>query len=341
MELVFRCKGVVYIPKVSIIVPVYKSEQSIRRCVDSILSQSFSDFEVILVDDGSPDDCGKICDSYTEIDSRVKVIHKENGGVSSARNAGIQLSSGEYLCFIDSDDDIKREFISALINLYNNDVDLAVCGYNWVENDCVIRETRFSENEYDLLHREDVFELNEKVMMSAPWCKLYKARVIKENNICFDNELSLGEDLVFNFSYLNFINNIAVINKQLYNYRIDNENSLLRKYRKDLLDNTIKMNSYIYDIIKTWNLDEDKLKMFYNSVYWGFDNVLVNTFSKNNTDSFKDKIKCNRKILKSREFKMSVKAYSGHINFVNKLVYSLHCYSLRLIYEKAIKAIKG
>ncbi len=331
----------VVIPKVSIIVPVYKSEQSLRRCVDSILNQSFSDFELILIDDGSPDDCGKICDDYTEMDSRVKVIHKDNGGVSSARNAGIQLSVGEYMCFIDSDDDIKKEFVSELIDLYNYDVELAVCGYNWVEGDRVIRETKFSENEYDFLHREDVFKLNEKVMMSAPWCKLYKSQIVKDNNIFFEKDLSLGEDLVFNFSYLSFITDIAVINKQLYNYRVDNENSLLRKYRKDLLDNTIKMNCYVYDIIQKWDLDRDILQSFYNSVYWGFDNVLVNTFSKNNTDSFKNKIKFNREILKSIEFKKAVKAYSGHIGFVNKLVYVTHCYLLRLVYERIIKFIKG
>lgn len=99
-------------PKISVIVPVYKVEQYIHRCVDSILAQSFTDFEIILVDDGSPDNCGKICDEYAQKDSCVKVFHKPNGGVSSARNLGLNNAKGEWVTFIDSDDYIEQGFFS-------------------------------------------------------------------------------------------------------------------------------------------------------------------------------------------------------------------------------------
>lgn len=328
-------------PQVSVIVPVYKVEQTLSRCVDSILDQTFQDFELILIDDGSPDNCGSICDVYATQDNRVKVIHKENGGVSTARNFGISVSRGDFLCFIDSDDDVDSSFLSSMIRLYEKDVDLVVCGYNWVKDDNIINYIKFSENKYDFLCRDDIFELKEKIMISAPWCKLFKADIIKKNNILFDETLSLGEDIVFNFSYLNFANDITIVNECLYNYRVDNEASLLRKYRKDLLDNTIKMNSALYDIIITWDLSERNLQMFYDSVYWGLDDVLVNTFSKNNKDNFFSKLKYNRSLLKSKEFKSAVKAYSGKVKLVNRIVYTLHCYSLRLLYEKVVRLTRG
>ena len=102
-------------PKISVIVPVYKVEKYIHKCVDSILNQAFSDIEVILVDDGTPDRCGEICDAYGEQDSRVKVIHKENGGLSDARNAGMPHASGEYIIFIDSDDYIDVNMYEELL----------------------------------------------------------------------------------------------------------------------------------------------------------------------------------------------------------------------------------
>ena len=117
---------------ISVIVPVYKVEEYIYRCVDSILAQSFKDFELILVDDGSPDNCGKICDEYAQKDKRITVIHKENGGLSDARNTGIDwaLKNSNWITFIDSDDWVHTDYLK---NLYNavkeNNVDISVCGY--------------------------------------------------------------------------------------------------------------------------------------------------------------------------------------------------------------------
>ncbi len=111
-------------PAVSVIVPVYKVEPYLRRCVDSILAQTFTDFELILVDDGSPDNCGAICDEYAEKDSRVKVIHKKNGGVSSARNMGLDAARGEYIYFCDGDDYIEKELLADAVQ--------AMSGYDMV-----------------------------------------------------------------------------------------------------------------------------------------------------------------------------------------------------------------
>lgn len=115
--------------EISIIVPVYKVEPYLRKCVDSILAQTFTDFEVILVDDGSPDNSGKICDEYASKDSRVRVIHKKNGGLSSARNAGIDVARGKYLGFVDSDDYIEKDMYELLYdNIVKEQADLSICG---------------------------------------------------------------------------------------------------------------------------------------------------------------------------------------------------------------------
>ena len=116
-------------PKISIIVPVYKVEPYIHKCIDSILNQTFKEFELILVDDGSPDNCGNICDEYAKKDNRVRVIHKENGGISSARNIGLDVSNGEYIGFVDSDDYIKLDMYERLYNSCKvNNADISIIG---------------------------------------------------------------------------------------------------------------------------------------------------------------------------------------------------------------------
>ena len=118
-------------PKISVIVPVYNVEKYLRKCIESILNQTFREFELILVDDGSTDSSGKICDEYALKDSRIKVIHKENGGASSARNAGLDVAKGEYIGFVDSDDWIEMDMYGELYRLIKeNNTDISVCGIN-------------------------------------------------------------------------------------------------------------------------------------------------------------------------------------------------------------------
>ena len=123
-------------PEISIIVPVYKVEKYLRHCVDSILAQTFTDFELLLIDDGSPDNSGAICDEYAEKDNRVRVFHKENGGVSSARNLGLDNARGTYIMFCDSDDYVADNWAEKLYEFMNyNEANLSICGYNFVMTD--------------------------------------------------------------------------------------------------------------------------------------------------------------------------------------------------------------
>ena len=126
----------VYNSKISIIVPIYNVEKYLRKCIDSILNQSYDNLQIILVDDGSPDNCPKICDEYLNKDNRIQVIHKSNGGLSSARNAGIKVANGKYIAFIDSDDYIELNMIEKLVNaIEKSNADLCICGIRWVNKD--------------------------------------------------------------------------------------------------------------------------------------------------------------------------------------------------------------
>ena len=326
--------------KISIVVPIYNSEKYLCNCIDSILCQCFDDFELILVDDGSTDSSASICDNYEKLDNRVNVIHKTNGGVSKARNTGIDVASGKFICFIDSDDSVKSDYLEKLYLAYENDIDLSIVGYNWIKNNCVTNFTVFNNEPETIIDKNNIMFLYEKVMISAPWCKLYKLDIIKENKLIFPEDLSLGEDLIFNFSYLDFVNRIKIINTPLYNYNTDNENSLLQKYRADLLETNSRINSIVYMYICKWKLDHTQMQIFINSVFWSYENVLLNTFSVKNKAFYFDKLRYNRQILKSEDFKKALKNYSGNINAVVKLGYKLHSYSLILFYNKLRRMVR-
>ena len=132
--------------KITIVVPVYKVEKYLRRCIESILQQTYKNIEIILVDDGSPDNCGKICDEYKEKDNRIIVIHKENGGLSDARNAGIDIATGKYIAFIDSDDYVANNFISSLYDVcIKNECEIAQCKFKRVTEDYKEEQKEISE----------------------------------------------------------------------------------------------------------------------------------------------------------------------------------------------------
>ena len=133
---------------ISVIVPVYKVEKYLSRCIESIINQTYKEMEIILVDDGSPDSCGEICDKYAAIDSRIKVFHKENGGLSDARNMGIMYALGKYLCFVDSDDYIERDTVEVLYNnLIDNHADISVCNYHMLDEKTGIKDKEITINE--------------------------------------------------------------------------------------------------------------------------------------------------------------------------------------------------
>lgn len=192
-------------PEISIIVPVYNTEPYLARCVDSILIQSFADFELLLVDDGSTDDSGAICDAYAEKDNRICVFHKENGGVSSARNLGLQGAKGEWICFVDSDDELLPNGLRTMVDGITDEVDIVMAGYYELEGEMLQTDTSGFGG-------DGTIDQNKALLMMYPsadlpyqgysWGKLFKRNLIVNRSVSFDEHIRIKEDTLFVVEYL-------------------------------------------------------------------------------------------------------------------------------------------
>ncbi|MGL4876269.1 MAG: glycosyltransferase [Clostridium sp.] len=216
-------------PEISIIVPVYNVEKYLRRCIDSIINQTFKNFELILIDDGSTDNCLKICNEYAEKDDRIIVIHKNNEGCSVARNKGLKIAIGKYIGFVDSDDTIEPTMYEEMFNLIEKyeSTDLVECGFIFK----------------NLIKQKESIILKEKYSPTV-WSKLFKKKLINTYNIDFPIKSHMGEDLSFVEKYVCVSRDIKYILKPLYNYYF-NKNSVSINFKKRLeiyksLDDMIK-----------------------------------------------------------------------------------------------------
>lgn len=216
-------------PKISVIVPVYNAERWLGRCVDSILAQTFTDFELLLVDDGSRDSSGAICDRYAASDPRVRVFHKPNGGVSSARNLGLDNARGTWITFCDSDDEMCPANLE----------DLA----KFPQYDFRANHYRCNNGEWEHQSLPDKnFDGNAEIAeciatffnyyFRMPWDKRYRADIINKHNIRFNREITIGEDLIFNLEYLSYVGSISLSSYVGTIYFRGNEDSLTRHREK-------------------------------------------------------------------------------------------------------------
>ena len=207
--------------KISVIVPIYKVEKYLEKCITSLINQSFTDFELILVDDGSPDNCGKICDDFKEKDSRIMVIHLENGGVCRARNEGMKLATGEFYVFVDSDDWVEKDYLKDFADNMEDDFTMVIQNCNR-DNDEKSETKFFGYENKSFVLKEDFgklfYENPHYVPGGYPWNKLYSAKIIKENNLQFDPAIKLADDEKWNFEYLVHIKKLKFVENANYHY---------------------------------------------------------------------------------------------------------------------------
>ncbi|NHM29276.1 glycosyltransferase [Neobacillus terrae] len=291
-------------PIISIIIPVYNVEKYINRCIGSILAQTFSDFELILVNDGSTDKSGTICEYYAKEDSRIKVIHINNGGVSNARNTGIALAQGDYLMFCDSDDYVEINWCSELYeSIKQGEKTLPVSGIRFVYQIRKQKEEIIKAfPKKDSFDKGNYFETYKKGLSGSLCCKIYDRKIIAENSIFFDTNVNRGEDLLFNLTYMSHMDTFVTIPTITYNYVHSNEYSLMNGYRKDLFDISVMVYYAWKDYLKQNNGDREKVEEFATYFYLNFLNVLKNTFDERNKDKLIKKLIYNNQILNSREF---------------------------------------
>jgi glycosyltransferase involved in cell wall biosynthesis len=258
---------------VSIIIPVYNAKEYLADCIESVINQSYNKLEILLIDDGSKDESGLICDNYAKKDKRIKVFHTENKGVSHARNIGLSQATKAYIQFVDSDDRIKENMTETLVNqMEANPVELVVCGYDRITQYMNHRDRFFDKEEIYTNKAYLVNTLKEPkgYYYGVIWNKLFKREVIIQNNILFDTKLNLGEDFIFNIDYLKCIQKVSVVNKRLYIYNYIDVASLSRYKKKILEDHIIelKKRENLFAKYKQAFIEMNLYKKYKKQIYW-------------------------------------------------------------------------
>lgn len=316
-------------PQVSVIVPIYKVEPYLCRCVDSILAQTFTDFELILVDDGSPDGCPAICDEYAQKDSRVRVIHKQNGGLSSARNAGMAIAEGKYFLFCDSDDYVSPQWCEQLFKQIEKTPNAWVC--------CDLEKT----GELDLYHFEDLTDSQPEtktyyqiyLMGLSGYApnKIYTAKTIMEHSIFFYEAEPIFEDVDFNLRYLRYCDTCILVPQKLYAY-VQRQESIMHTYKPNLFGMHLRP---FYDRIDF--IDKEMLTAYCDAWLCQFLHLFSVAFDKRNPAPWFQKLVYNQRMLSSKEFQFCLHHASGkNENAVILRILKTRCFLLYWLFEKAV-----
>lgn len=306
-------------PTVSVIVPVYNVEKYLRCCVDSILAQTFVDIEVLLVDDGSIDSSGAICDEYAQKDCRVRVFHKANGGVSSARNLGLDEATGKWVMFVDSDDKVAPQICERLLE-HAMDGCIPMCTYyKWVDGKlspckaCVETAKVYQIREFWRIH------------LYGPIGKLFDRRILNRENIRFLEGFDFAEDTVFNLEYYRYITMFLVIDEPMYYYRILESSLSHGKYISNFegILRTLYENRMLVAV--THDAVDDTFLKNNNAYFFYLMNVLLNNTMHNDAPgTWFEKIRYNNAVLRSKEFKeVYPYRYERPKDFTKRYIYTL------------------
>lgn len=258
-------------PKISIIVPVYKVEKFLRKSIESFKNQTLTDIEIVLVDDGSPDDCGKICDQYAANDKRIKVLHKKNAGVSAARNDGLKMATGDYIIFCDSDDWMSENACEVLYKKASeSNADVVIGDVYMAYENGKSKYVKFYKDEFNVSDRNKINDLIKADIYRSycpnppeegpafgyggPWNKLVRRTLLDDNNIRFDLRVKgVFDDILYTAHILYYANMISYIQKPVYYYRIV-ENSITHSYKPNVLEiNAEIFNAWMEFIHETEN----------------------------------------------------------------------------------------
>lgn len=312
---------------ISIIVPVYNAKKYLNKCLDSIINQTYKNLDIILINDGSTDGSGRICDEYARIDNRIRVIHNINQGVSAARNKGIGLSNGKYILFIDSDDDVSRFYVERLVANISAEIDIVICGIEDIyENVKIPKNIKWRQINNDLFGKiEEDFHIiiNYTRVIAA---KLYKTEILKIYNINFPVDISFGEDQIFNTLYFKKIKNYRFIHDKLYKYYHRKTNSLSNLKTSTNFYDSIKMLKSMRRFLEERQIAKKEV-VFLNEVI----NIMIafNMGLEDNNDIFriKEKIEQLTKIVDKKYYKLcTLKEVSLKRYLILKLMkYNMFC----------------
>ncbi len=305
--------------KISIIIPVYNSEKTLNKCINSILKQSYSDYEMILINDASLDDSMNILKKYEKEDERINVINlKKNRGVSNARNIGINAAKSKYIIFIDGDDWVERTYCEDLYRqITQENIGLAICSWNehnLQTNTCILHDSKIGK-QTEIIEVGELIKYYQTGLITPLWNKIFITDVIRENQIMFNEEQKIGEDLKFVLEYLEKIQNkykISMIDQNLYNYISGQENSLMKKYVYNI--------EYILDNMKNLKNIVDMENVELSKIYWNYvhdtyESLFYSIIQNNKINS----LKTIQKLISNDQFKEMMKNHnSGNIDSLYK-----------------------
>lgn len=253
---------------ISVIIPIYNVEQYLPQCINSVLKQTYTNLEIILVDDGSPDYCGKMCDEYAQKDDRIRVIHKKNAGLGEARNSGLEVATGKYVYFIDSDDWIELDMLHKLLQEANNiNADFVMCGFKKYVNDLNSVIEQHIEKKRILCGQEVTEQLllpmvaqksdiqEDYTINMCVWTNLYRRSIIEKYRIRFLSEREyLSEDICFNLEYLMHTQCAVILPDTFYFYRY-NPTSLTSRYKESEYNMLVQLYGEVCKIVDRINIE--------------------------------------------------------------------------------------
>ena len=272
-------------PKISVIVPVYNVEQYLPRCIDNILVQTFTDFEVLLIDDGSTDNSGDICDEYAKKDNRIRVFHKKNGGVSSARNLGLNNAIGKWIAFIDADDYIGREYLSLFFK-YNPKEDIytqIIQGFHVTDNKGEIDQDAFQNVKYEntIVIKgipNHYFQKHKLLKRWEIWARIFSLQIIQENKISFNEDIHIYEDGVFWHTYICKIQKLHYIREREYYYYSPLCHASISTSKKSIQETIDLINIYQHlslKLISEFKIEDKYAYEIYGLYYFKYKEILL------------------------------------------------------------------
>ena len=311
--------------KITAIMPVYNVENFIGKCIESLQNQTLTEWELIAVDDGSPDNSGAICDEYAKKDSRITVIHKENGGAPSARNAAIPKARGEYLYFVDSDDWAEPTMFEDMYNsAKKNNAQLVVAGYYidtyysdtefYTQKQCLPSKEFSSQREF----REYAHKMFDKNLLYTPWNKLFERKYIMDNDIRFKN--TFWDDFPFNLDVVRDVERVVLMEEKYYHFMRARADSETAKYRSDMYEKREEEHGWMLDLYKHWSVNSHESREMINRRY--IERVIgciENVTNSACTLSFKEKIQEIKNIITSENVKTALK-YAKPNSLVMKIM---------------------
>ena len=305
-------------PKISIIIPVYNVAPYLAQCLDSVVNQSLKEIEIILVNDGSTDNSAEICKEYAAKDARIKFISKENGGLSSARNAGHEHVTAKYLMYLDSDDWINLETCAiALKSIEENNADLVFWTRikEFPDLSVPVRsifkdQTIFDSTSNNFLQRRiagllgiETRNPTQTDAISSAWGKLYRYSIIKENSIEFvDTKLIGSEDTLFNFEVFQYVKKAVSLDQNLNHYRKDNPNSLTKNHKSSLMPRYLNLFKAMEDILNRKGNQSDFIQALNNRIAFMTINIVLSITSENNLLPYKSKIRDIKDVVTNPKF---------------------------------------